>query len=742
MTLFTRLSGVLLSMMLAGTAMAQDKPDAPRLSPQTKMYLYETAKPGYDGAMLPDYIYRELPGGRYIAALVKVTPALNVAQLEHLGARIGTRAGNIWMVQIPVQSVKAFTSIKGLDYVQLDEPVQPLMDSVRKMTRVDSVHQGTGLPMPLQGKDVVMGIIDGGFDYTHPTFMDITGNRFRIKQVWEEETTGTPPAGYAYGHEMTDSTAIRTKGWDSTKVLSHGTHVGGIAGGSGYGSPNNGTEFRGIAYESDLVMVGIASRPGTAMNTGLTNMVDGLNYIFTYAAAKGKPAVANLSWGINTGPHDGTSLFSQAVDNLTGPGKILVLSAGNEGAQNLHLQKNFSATDTLVHTFLSFTAGSDSNTVDMWGETGQSFCAGFSLYNAANTEVSNTGFICLDDLVHSTYLVGTGGDTCWFTITTSTAEFNQKPRIYVKVRNKTADKVAIHVSGHGGKIHLWNKEAFSSNGFNWATNGNVISTISDMATTPSAIAVGAYASKLSFTNISGDPLSYSGTPKALAFFSSRGPAIDGTVQPFITAPGHTVVSAVSSFDSTFIPTGSGYSSAISSYLDPVSGKDYLYGAFSGTSMSSPVVAGVVGLMLQLDPTLSPAQVKAIIKETAIRDSYTGNIPATGSNTWGFGRINAYAAIKKMAALTSITPVNSNTPECFLYPNPGTGSFTLAYQSARPEKLLVQVYNLSGVLVQTATYQTVEGWNNYALNLQALSKGTYITRISGKQASQAIKTVIR
>jgi hypothetical protein len=65
------------------------------------------------------------------------------------------------------------------------------------------------------------------------------------------------------------------------------------------------------------------------------------NYVFNYANLVNKPAVANLSWGCPLGPRDGTSLFSQACNNLVGPGKIFVLSGGNNGNNNIHLKKTY-----------------------------------------------------------------------------------------------------------------------------------------------------------------------------------------------------------------------------------------------------------------------------------------------------------------------------------------------------------------------------------------------------------------
>src|SRR5690606_31801870 len=140
---------------------------------------------------------------------------------------------------------------------EMDQPARPELFDAKIHTRVDSVHGGYNLPMPYTGKDVVIGVIDFGFDYDNPAFYDTLGQKYRVKKAWELETTGTPPAGYSYGHELADSNAIRAQGTDNPEQ-SHGTPVAGIAGGSGIARVGAYPDlYQGIAFESDFVFVGV-----------------------------------------------------------------------------------------------------------------------------------------------------------------------------------------------------------------------------------------------------------------------------------------------------------------------------------------------------------------------------------------------------------------------------------------------------------------------------------------------------
>ena len=722
-----------------------------KLSPRTKKYLLESAKQDNKEIISSEFIYKKISGKNYLSALLKVNANVDTKRFSDLNILIGTKAGNIWTVQIPTEKLKDFIHLEGLDYIELDEPIFINLDSARHDTHVDSVHQGIGLPLAYTGKNVVAGIIDAGFDFTHPEFMDTSNTHYRVRKAWVQKSNGTPPAGYSYGMELSDSASLWDNGTD-VNLFSHGTHVAGITAGSGVGGSTDNHRFRGVAFESDLVLVGIKPDQDQWTTTGVSNVIDGLAYIFNYASSVGKPAVVNLSWGSSMGPHDGSSLFSQAVDNLTGPGKIFVCAAGNNGADNIHLHKAFNANDTLLRTFIGFSSylSSKKTWVDLWGQAGKSMCVSVTLYNGS-TAGNTTGFICLDDSIHSLILKGSSGDTCFVTITTSASDYNGNPRVFFDFYSKTANKIMVAVKSYDGIINMWTGYVkdysgyygnFNNGALSWATIGNKDMTTSDFSTTHSAISVAAYASKTTFTNVDGgftNYNSYIGEGK-LAPFSSHGPASDSVTKPDIAAPGLVLASGINSFDTTYNTGGANRVDVVSLYASPVNGRNYSYAMMMGTSMASPMTSGIVALMLQANPALSPQLAKEIIWQTAITDSYTGVIPVNGSYTWGFGKINAYAAVNKTWQSVNIPNIANKELSYMIYPNPNDGNFSLEYNSDRVENIKIEITDLPGKIIFSQTWNVSTGANARTLNIADVEDGIYLTKITSLKGTSVFKMI--
>lgn len=721
----------------------------PKISASTRLLLHkikqEEGKFFFDG-----FVYKQDNAGKvYVSGFAEVNSNFNAASFETLGVKTGSKSGNIYTVRVPIENLQKFTQLENIIAIDLDQPVTMQLDSVRRATRVDSVHGGYDLPMPYTGKNVVVGIVDAGFDYSHPAFYDTAYGKYRVKKVWEQKSNGTAPQGFSYGNELTDSSSILIKGTDITEG-SHGTHVAGIAGGSGIGGDTSNKVFRGIAYNSDLAFVAIYPTPQYWLSTGMSDMLDGIHYVFNYAASVGKPAVANLSWGCPLGPHDGNSLFSKACDSTVGAGKIFVLSGGNNNSDIIHLRKKFAANDTVVSTIVTFptTIPEKKNQVDIWGDSSQTFCLSFSLWNV-NTKTDSTVQVCLDNQVYNFSLVGSDGDTCFITLSTVVSEFNNKPHALIQLRSKTADNLALTVSSNAGNIDMWqgivvktsgHYGTFAQLGHTWATAGDAEMVVSDMVTTHRAIAVAAYNSKNTFRNVNGFKQIYSGySPGKIAAFSSHGPTADGRTKPDIAAPGMIVASAVSSADSSFMSSGSEYNAVTSVYTSPQNGKKYSYAALGGTSMAGPAVSGIVALMLEVNPNLSPEQVFDIFKTTAIVDKFTDTIPAAGSNIWGFGKVNAYAAVKK--ALETVGIVHEpSVLSCLLFPNPSVGNYQIQLNSESNSTAKVNVFTMDMKQIQSQNFNVIIGENYLNLDLSNPSSGMYLVTIETANKKAVVRVL--
>lgn len=452
--------------------------------------LYEINKENNSDSLLI-YKYGLIKMNNTIYANSFVIPADNYEPKELLkyGFLSGSHSGQILTGLIPIDEILEISNSNLVKYIQIGEPTEQLLDNARARTWVDWVHQGYQLPQSYFGNGVIVGVIDAGFDYTHPNFYDGTGsNNYRIKRVWEQTKTGTPPSSFSYGRELTSQAAILNAQTDFS-ANSHGTHVTGIAAGAGGGA---NTTFMGVAPQSDIVLV--------STNFGTSGILDGITYILNYATSIGKPCVINMSLGSHRGPHDGTSLFDQSCDAIVGSGKLLVGSAGNDGDKKVYLDKSYTLIDTLMYSFVKFPNSSlltnGEATIDIWGQPFQNFWVAVSIYNtntnqfeawtpyiSANT--SNTYNYTLQDAdVFSS-------DNCFVSMATEINPFNNKPHMLLTINNIAQDDnyrwAMIEIIAYNTQTKMWAveninyKTLFDNNGYGSPVlSGTTSSTITEL----------------------------------------------------------------------------------------------------------------------------------------------------------------------------------------------------------------------------------------------------------------------
>jgi serine protease AprX len=123
------------------------------------------------------------------------------------------------------------------------------------------------------------------------------------------------------------------------------------------------------------------------------------------------------------------------------------------------------------------------------------------------------------------------------------------------------------------------------------------------------------------------------TDDLIGSFSGRGPTYDGLEKPDVVAPGRRIVSLRS--------PGSTLDQQLPDRVTPLVSSPSTYFRLTGTSMSTPVVSGIIALMLERNPALTPDQVKFILTKTALG---VPSVTTDVRNTVGYGSANAYAAV--------------------------------------------------------------------------------------------------
>ena len=638
--------------------------------------------------------------------LIEVDSSFCKNDLRLMGTNIRSSVGNIVTVNLTSNQVKELTLHPGVLNVQRARSVQPALDRVVTDMRVDSVYSATNLQQAYTGKDVIIGVTDWGFDYTHPMFYDTALQHTRILAAWDQyKRSGPAPNGFTYGTEYKSETELLNAGSDTANVYdygTHGTHVAGIAGGSGAG-----TAFKGVAYEANFLFVTFLIDEAAVL--------DAFAWMKQKAEAAGKPLVINMSWGLyHMGTLDGSSLLSKAIDLYSEQGVVFVTSAGNNGDENMHIRHNFNQ-DTIHSGIGFFPFGAHKHmwgqSISIWGEPNNAFMAQIQVLNDLNQRVSQSPLYATNlDIEKDSFLL-IGNDTVFLRIQVEKANpNNNRPHMRLRVKNTHSTlKIALKAFAEDGTVHFWNVTELTTDVGNWGMpfedwlpgwlEGNANYTLGEPSSTRSVITVAAHSSEVRLQN--GNVVG-----GFRAGFSSIGPTLDGRLKPDVSAPGRNVASSVSSFASEAV-------SAVANV--EFKGKTYEYARFSGTSMSSPAVAGVVALMLQAQPKLTAKQVKNLLIKSARQDENTGEIPNEGSTLWGWGKVNAIEAVR----LAEAFEIPVDTTSDLVFPNPATNSI---YHAQTNEAM---VYNTLGKLVAKGPIG-----RNEALSVAHLEPGMYFIDLSG------------
>lgn len=542
-------------------------------------------------------------------------------------------------------------------------PPALLSDTARMHHFVNEIHAGSGgLNTSYTGKGVIIGVVDTGIDVEHPDFKTPNG-KTRVLRYWDQSMpdNASSPALYGYGF-IWDSSAINAGLCTSMDGSGHGCTVAGQAAGNGLANGMN----KGMAPEADLIIVETDfSRP----NWTLT-VADACDYIFKVADSLDMPAVVNLSLGSYLGSHDGNDPASVVIENLLDekPGRIVVCAAGNSGNQGRHHQQGNPTSDTNFVWFVnngSNNAAFGPNTVffDLWSDlddTTFQFAFGINNQGPSWSDRGRTGFHgAASSIGTPIYDTVWNGSNRLATIEVYTEINNGNFHMQFLARVDSAGLRYRFETTGSGKYDLWSGEWLGLNNQYWygaplaefpdsiyyVGPDTLQSIVSSWNCSEKVISVGNMRNRKNHIDKNGNTyVSADNTPVGkLSPNSSKGPNRHNVVKPDITAAGDVSLSA----GPLWILTNPAWNASVDS-----GGWHVRNG---GTSMASPVVAGIAALYLERCGRATYQDFKNDITSTAYSDLYTGTTP---NYAYGFGKIHGLNSLLEKTPPTPPT-ISSN-----------------------------------------------------------------------------------
>lgn len=683
-------------------------------------------------------------GNGMVSVLAKLDGAADEESImRHYHATVLNRIGRVLIVRLPMDDVTAFAADDGVLRVEAERATRPMTDLLPGQIAADKVQGNTGdvqLPQAYTGKGVVVGIVDSGFDYINPFFRNADG-----------VTRVTWAADYMTDRKYTTTDGVMSAMHSSdAATMAHGTHVAGIAAGSRVNDIND-VFYSGIARESDIAM-GAVNSEITVAGLSSVSTIQAFSDIFNYADSIGKPCVINYSMGDAMSFTDNRQLEEEAIRTmLEKPGHILVAASGNAGGTSRLAHKPADMSDGGAGVcFNDYEQYGTSFGIELKVKASQTITLRYTNSNYATTkdEVTQT----VEELKNGGRLT-LGGKQLLVTPMGSTADGYEVVRITtasVSTTFATTDRILVTIAGEGDAWiyadplcaqlenvmgianHQLAEEGYS---MAWPAAMDEVLTVGNIARRLKIVTMAnKYASQAGEVTPT-DLTPYESTKGEgyLAKSSSVGPTLSGNMKPDVCAPGVNIVSAQNFFidDDTYLSYAAWDIAALDTEYENW-GNNYGYFhvmAQTGTSMSSPAVAGTIALWLQADSTLTTERIKDIIAHSSRQPDSELKYP---NNLYGHGEIDAYRGLLYMLGLTGIRELSQSQPQQTSFHLQGR-QLTVTFAGSVPQHTL-SVYSTDGRLLMTTHERTI--------SLASLPEGVYAVQVTTGQRSTTGSTLIR
>jgi minor extracellular serine protease Vpr len=569
------------------------------------------------------------------------------------GLRLKYRYGSLYAAELDLSKLSMLRETiqaRRIEYKRLKADLLFVEDSITEINnRYEIVHAGLNLPLAMQGEQVFVGIIDDGFDWKHPDFIDSsTGTRFL--SLWDQSVTDPPYFHQFYGYGSLWPKINLDSSWVYHQPKPHGTHVAGILA----GNANAVHRYKGFAPQAEILAVSIDENS----HEFPAQFTDAVHHLCQQATLYQKPISINSSVGTYYGGRDAKDLYSKLIDSiiLSAPGRILVQAAGNARSVPMHWRTDLTQnTDTSRIRFQS-NGGRDTILFSAFADSADLQNLEFSFQwidRNSNQQIFSTGLFQtfahiapqrqFPLIFRDSLPLGSSNTVLEWAIDLYDGVYEMQ----ISILNipQPNDQWQCTVSGQG-KLDIYSSgQTLGSS--NMVMNANVAhyvnpdhyqSIVGLWNCSPHVISVASYQNMSMMENWSADTvqLSTNGFPApGISHFSSVGPTRDGRVKPDLAASGGQVLSA------NPIQLLQQYRQSAYPFLD----RGGWHVTNRGTSMAAPMVAGAAALYFQCRPWANAAMLKsALIASSRVDPFVLSMVPYVPNIHWGQGKLDVYQLI--------------------------------------------------------------------------------------------------
>lgn len=472
----------------------------------------------------------------------------------------------------------------------------------------------------LNGRGIIIGVIDTGIDYQHPSFL-FHDRTTRILSIWDQSIQdGEPPGAFTFGTEYTRDMINLALASDnplsivpSQDTNGHGTAIASIIA----GAPEEEKTFSGIVPHAELVIVKLKEGKANLKNIFFisedklcyqeSDIILGLTYLVDYAQKANRPLAVCIALGSSQGSHDGSGALSYYLNYLVRmPGIGIAVSAGNEGNLRRHYFNSTQQPPFSNHFELRIGEKDPMFSMEIWPSALSRLSINITTPNRESTKLIRPG---LNDCRKFKFVFT---PTVLWVNNLSFEENSGDQLILIRFQNAMPGIWSFD-------IESLENEALSFN--SWLPSGDLISNEtfflnSNPNTTITSPGNGMH--QLTVT-------AYNQFNDSILIESSRGYARNNLVKPDISAPGYQIPCA--------LPRNS-------------------YGTLTGTGAATAHTTGAIAMILEWGiprghyTTLSGNTVNSLITRGSRRESST----IYPNNIWGYGMLDINELFQRLTII--------------------------------------------------------------------------------------------